>query len=369
MKADSDTLLAMIYDCAVDPALWPETLASIRDSLDVAHVAIGLAETNGRTRWRKCNADWDEQWLERLVALRVRIPNAEHLFNLPVDVSWTALTGMPEQEFKSSQFYREWLKPQNLRDFLSLNYLKRDQSHGTVMMPAAAHCDPIGRDKRHLVERLSPHIRRAVMINDAMREDNLATALYRQVLHRLAMATIVVGPDRKLLFANSAAETLLSAGDKISIKSGMLQAIRNPSALEAALDHALEGDLDIVSSGAGVPLLGGDGSKAAAFVLPLRSADMWAAFGRGCSVVFVNSQFEQCTMTTELLRDLFDFTVAEARIALLIAKGSGPLKISDTLGIKLNTVRTHLKHIYAKADVGDQISLAGCINAMLPPVQ
>jgi DNA-binding CsgD family transcriptional regulator len=72
-------------------------------------------------------------------------------------------------------------------------------------------------------------------------------------------------------------------------------------------------------------------------------------------------------LATEMLRSMFGLTVSEARVALMIAKGENPQMISAAFGIKVNTVRTHLKHCFAKIDAPDQIAMAGCINAMLPP--
>jgi DNA-binding CsgD family transcriptional regulator len=373
MKTSSETLVSSIYDCAANPDLWSETLANIREAVDAAYVAVscathGASPPSQSTRWLKCNGQADDAWLDRLNALSRKIPHGDELFNLPVDVSWTPLSKMSEPDFQKSEFYHEWVKPQNLRDFLSLNYLKRDTSNGFLTIPTSAKRAPVNAQNRRLVEQLSPHIRRALLINDLTDHSNLATALCRQVLDKVSVAVFVVGHGRHLLFTNAAGEKLLSVGDKISTSSGVLKLSRvagHISALDDALDRALNCDRVSGFAGSVVPLIGNDGNRAAAYILPLAGRDV---LGPGHCAVFVTGHAEQHPMATEMLRSMFDLTISEARIVMMIAKGDGPQNISDVLGIRVNTVRTHLKHSFAKTDTSDQTALAGRINALLPPI-
>lgn len=373
MKTSSETLVSSIYDCAANPELWSETLAGIRDAVDAAYVGVsctapGYGSHPQSTRWLKCNGQADDSWLDRLNALSGKIPHGAQLFNLPVDVAWTPLSQMSEPEFQKSEFYHEWVRPQNLRDFISVNYLKRPTSNGVLTIPTSAKRAPVNSDNRQLVEQLSPHIRRALLINDLTDHSNLATSLCKQVLDKLSVAVFVVGHGRHLLFTNSAGEKLLSAEDRISTSAGVLKLSHvtgQVSALDNAMDRALNSHRASGFAGTAVPLTRKEGSRAAAYVLPLAGR---AVLGSGHCAVFVTGHAEQHPMAMEMLRSMFDLTISEARIVLMIAKGEGPQHISDVLGIKVNTVRTHLKHSFAKTDTADQTELAGCINALLPPV-
>jgi len=57
------------------------------------------------------------------------------------------------------------------------------------------------------------------------------------------------------------------------------------------------------------------------------------------------------------LANRFGFTLCEARVALLIAKGCSPSRVASKLGISLNTVRSHLKRVFAKSDTHRQAEL------------
>ncbi len=376
MKPSYETLVGSIYDSAANPDLWPDTLSHIRDAADAAYVQVGfcdavVAPQSHPATWIRRNSPWDQTWLDQFNSYNGKIPCGENLSDLPVDVSWTQLKQMPEDEFQKSDFYHEWVKPQNLRDFLSINYIKSEGRKGVLSMPTSAKRDPICDADCSLAEQLSPHIRRAMLINDLTGQGNLSAILYRQVLDSLSVAVFIVGRGRRLAFTNAMGEKLLSSGDKLSSAGGLFHAThagRESSALEHAIERALQGDVAISKAGVGVPLIGDEGERAVAYVLPLAGTDVRGEFGPGHCAVFVAGRGDCQPMGLQILRTMFDLTASEARIALLIAKGDGPQLISQALGIKVNTVRTHLKHSFAKVDVPDQTALAGRINAFLPPI-
>ncbi|WP_295490844.1 helix-turn-helix transcriptional regulator [uncultured Ralstonia sp.] len=54
------------------------------------------------------------------------------------------------------------------------------------------------------------------------------------------------------------------------------------------------------------------------------------------------------------LADVFRLTRREMDVADLLARGADPALIARTLGISLDTVRTHLKHVYRKTNTHSQ---------------
>ena len=194
--------------------------------------------------------------------------------------------------------------------------------------------DEFNSEQRQLAELLSPHIRRAITINDIVDKGNLAMAVYRKVLDQLSTAVFVVGAGQRLAFTNAAGDALLSEGNFLTTVAGTLQAQRAaglPTAFEDAVNRAAKGDAAIGISGIGVPLMGKNGERAAAYVLPIAGKDLRGAIGQGQCAVFVAQRGEQQPMALELLRTMFDLTVMEARVALLLAQGQGPQAIADGL--------------------------------------
>jgi DNA-binding CsgD family transcriptional regulator len=376
MSPNYDTLVSSIYDCAANPELWPDVCCQVRDALDAAFVVVGFIDMTayhaGRVKWHRRNSPWDECWLDTLDELIPSIPNGRMMYGLETDIAWTQLGSIPEQEFKQTDFYKRWVEPQKLRDTLNVKYLSRDRQHGVLGAPTMANRAPVSDAEKKLAESLSPHIRRAVMINDLTDNGRQAQALFRQVLDTLSVAVFIVGQGQKLVFTNAAGDQLLSEGQYLRLVSGNLQSRREPrrsATLEHAIEHAVKGDSAVGVAGIGIPLLNADGDRAAAYVLPLSGGDVRGEFGDGLCAVFVARRGEQPPMALDILRSLFDLTVSEARVALLVAKGDGPAGIAEALGVSVHTVRTHLKHCFAKTGSPDQTALSGAINVLMPPLK
>ena len=64
------------------------------------------------------------------------------------------------------------------------------------------------------------------------------------------------------------------------------------------------------------------------------------------------------------LSDAFHLTRREADVADLLASGSDPACIARTLGISLDTVRTHLKHVYRKTNTHSQCDVVRLMLAL-----
>ncbi len=372
-----DKLVCSIYDCAANPELWPTTLNRVRDEIGTAYVMVGYSDVSPTLYQQQPiftfqHSEWNHERLMQLESWAQQVPGIENLLDGSIDHAWTLTAQSPVTELKKTDFYKEWMAPQGLTDNVVVPFLCRKHIFG--LFSSVLHKskgEEISTLQCRLAERLSPHIRRAMMINDIVDKGNLALALYRKVLDALSVPVFIVGPGHRLVFCNASADELLSVGLYFTAPAGTLklrQATGHPTALDDALDRAAMGDVAIGITGIGIPLIGKDGECAAAYVLPISGNDVRGAMGQGHSVVFVAQRGEQQPMAMEILRTLFDLTVAEARIALLIAKGDGPHSIADALGITVNTVRTHLKHCFAKTGTPDQTALSGRINSLLPPV-
>ena len=61
--------------------------------------------------------------------------------------------------------------------------------------------------------------------------------------------------------------------------------------------------------------------------------------------------------THRMLRDLFELTPTEAKVALSIAAGNDVPDAARELRISTNTVHTHLRRIFRKLGVGRQADL------------
>jgi DNA-binding CsgD family transcriptional regulator/PAS domain-containing protein len=372
---DYDKLVGSIYDCATNPELWVSTLEQIRDYVNGAYALVGFMDMSPTLRGHppitfRRNSAWSEEWLQIIEQKVASTPLNEPFVYGAVDTAWTTMAYASEEDFQKTDLYQQWVAPQNLRDTLNACYLQRPTTVGVFAMPSYATRELYSKQDCAFVELISPHIRRSILISSIIDQSKMELALFRHVLDTLSTAVFVIGLGGRVAYANAAGEALLSDGNYLTQVGGNLHARRNAgdgSELKNAIDRASKGDTAIGISGIGVPLIGLNGDRAAAYVLPIAGQDLRGDLGLGHCAVFVARRSELQPMVIEILRTLFDLTVAEARIATLVANGDGPQAIAESLGISVNTVRTHLKHAFAKTRTPDQLALGGLVNRLMPP--
>jgi DNA-binding CsgD family transcriptional regulator len=371
-----EQVVGRIYDCAANPELWPDVLSEIRDLVGAAYCLVGFIDTtptnSGQTPiLKRRNSPWNEDALLQLDGMISAIPQGNRLFEGGIDTAWTQMSHTSEEEFQNSLFFKQWAGPHGLRDTVNIAYLQRNQISGAISAPRSLGQELYGAAEKRIFEMISPHVRRAMMINDLADKGRMAATLYRHVLDSLSVAVFVVGQGRRLVFTNAMGERLLEGGTLLSAVGGTLHARMAPGAATAfddALDRAATGHAAMGLAGIGVPLIGENGDRAAAYVLPIGGNDVRGSLGTGHCAVFVAQRGEQQPVVIEMLRTLFDFTQTEARVANLISQGDGPMAIAHNLGLSIHTVRSHLKHAYAKSRTADQTSLSGLLNSLMPPV-
>ena len=67
--------------------------------------------------------------------------------------------------------------------------------------------------------------------------------------------------------------------------------------------------------------------------------------------IFITDPERQYNLSHRRLREIYELTPAEARLASLVAQGNRLEDAAEDLGVSLNTVRTHLKRIFAKTGI------------------
>ena len=116
-------LIGRIYDCAIDPDLWPDTTEQICRTIDCVHgviVALDLRRSQHRfiTSWG-LSPEWAKRYLghgDEVTAAYEAVTEAPaHPIDEPIVFS--RLT--PAVMYREMRIYREWVRPQNLCDFIS----------------------------------------------------------------------------------------------------------------------------------------------------------------------------------------------------------------------------------------------------------
>ncbi len=177
----------------------------------------------------------------------------------------------------------------------------------------------------------------------------------------------------RVTHANPAAEVLLQAGDGLSFSvDGSLQLSAALPAETSALSKALAQAL-AVATGAGDELgeplrLSRPSGAAPLLILPVplppAAFVMWELLEPSRVLVLIIDPGAPARAASAAIQNAFGLTVAESRVAVLVASGlSGP-QTATTLGLSPETVKTHLKRCFEKTGVHSQVGLARLLGAL-----
>ncbi len=220
-----------------------------------------------------------------------------------------------------------------------------------------------GDAHRRLLERMVPHLRRALRMAERLAAGRDEHRLLQTAVDRLQAGLLVVDSlGRPLEMNRRLAEQL--GGDESRIPAGgptdALQ-LRDRTSLQRLLEETAGRD-GRPAQGRGLRLRR-SGSGRATAVVPLARA------GGALTAVFVSDPRHRDPPPAELLREQFGLSPREARLALLLARGADLKRAATELAIRPATARTHLKRIFYKTGVHRQAALVGLLHRLLGPVR
>jgi DNA-binding CsgD family transcriptional regulator/PAS domain-containing protein len=366
------SVVSRIYDCALNPEGWSDTLALIAQLMDAAYATISLADTNQYNAVMAAHSPWDPQMLQ-LVNDEYGVegvPGLREIVFGDLDMPQSTLNQMSEDEFQQSRFYQDWVRPQKLRDACVMKFAQTSTRLGVVAATTRASRDIITAPERQFMQLISPHLRRAALIGDLLDQARVTSSLYQQTLAALATPVILTDRAGKVLFANARADELLVQGKGLKVANGLL-ASATPMGAEALADaiaRASESDISLGSRGIGIPVSGNPSEPMVAYVLPLTKGTLRGTVENAAAAIFISSGRSAVLPPDTALITLYHLTAAEARVLLAIGSGETISQTALSSGLSENTVKTHLGRVFAKTRTSRQVDLARLVAMASPPV-
>jgi len=165
----------------------------------------------------------------------------------------------------------------------------------------------------------------------------------------------VIGRSKRLLVANDLFQSLIPTSFKDASNRVQLIDQRADAVLATALDRVLaEGQTADIFS---LPVKAGE--ERPAFVLhvvPVRRAAN-DIFSDASCLLIATSVVRKEAPQASLLQGLFDFSAAEARLVRGLAAGGSLSELALQSGLSPETLRTHLKSVFAKTGLNRQADL------------
>lgn len=368
-------LIGMIYDCAIEPGKWTETIAEVCTTLDCLSGLIVLIDLH-RSRHRLAyawgmNPGWEQSLLKHGDIVSGFYQRAFSRAMCP-DGEPQILSGVIEAAGPRGQaIYEQLTRPLGISEAMQTVVLR--QAGRLAVFGANRHeaAGALTDREREIMRLFVPHIRRAVAISDMLDVKKLEAHTLAATLDAFATGVVLIADQCRIVHANDAARRMLSKGP-VTGTGGYLR-VRNAAAnnkLTEAIALAQRDEARIGASGLGVALNSPSGEPTVAHVLPLARGDLRTQLmPQATAAVFIAPADVEPELDISAVANTFCLTPAEARTLQRLLAGATIAETADTLGVSTNTARTHLARIFSKTGVSRQADLVALINRLVPPVR
>ncbi|MCA1451780.1 helix-turn-helix transcriptional regulator [Bradyrhizobium sp. BRP22] len=361
-----ERLLDLIYDAATDDELWTPIFREISELTNsVGGVLLGQSQKPRLLHFAR-HYNTDPSSLRALSERHVVNPWTLHMqTRYPAGAVVTSDSFLPFSDLRRTSFFDEVLRPQDLGHAAMIGLSQQPDLGVGFCLNRGPRQGPYGDDERHLLQRLTPHMMRSVRFG-------FQIGVYRSLqraefcaLDRISVGVALLDRTGSVLYANEALRAM-TIGGALTLRHQKLSS-SSPRHL-----RRLEQLIDAASRGAPGGTMGiphpTDGRLVTLLVSSVRSRDRdrFASIDLRdpAAMVFALDPAAPTTIPTAWIMDAYGLTLAEARVALQASHGHSVGEIGMRLNISPNTVKTHLRHVYAKTEVRGQVELAALIASL-----
>jgi DNA-binding CsgD family transcriptional regulator len=354
-------LVGDVYDAALDPTLWDQTLKRVFFVAGGNNAALVIYDREKRRRPHIVAANFDTVQKRKYDEYFNQLdPLASILERTTVGVIVTARAVTTESQ-RRGEFYADWAHPNETGDTVFVNVLDSNSGVCTFMMGRPWCSEPFATPEvLQFVSLLSTHLRRAMQAQLGFGPLNLVRDGALDLVDQWRHGCVLVSVTGGVLYANPAANEIAASWDGLSLGTRGLRAARVPddAALQRLIHQACTGNREGPRRGGRLEISRGSGRKPYTIqVLPLRSSHVCFNNGPAAALILIVDHGREAHLPPADLRDLYNLTPAEAEVALQVLRGHGLQSVADELRVSLSTVRIHLQRVFEKTGTHRQAEL------------
>jgi DNA-binding CsgD family transcriptional regulator/PAS domain-containing protein len=305
------------------------------------------------------DTDYVASYESRYAGRDVWLRQEEH-FRSPGAV-WSSQQIVPDDELVATDFYRDWLAPQDLLHHLFGVLDRRGSVVTYLVFGRSEHAGPFGESEIALVRDLLPTMQRGFRAGQAFREAQNIQRVAMEALDAMPMGIVLLTGTGGVIGANQNARRIIDDGQVLSIAEGGLWVDWGWRKLRFR---------DLISRGGGrerrnrveevpafsVPRAAGQ-KPLSVVVVPVREENEPLVEDTPAAIVFLGDPDRPVEIDPAQLCQIYGLSRAESRVVALLARGYRLDQVAEALGVAYETVRKHLKQVFGKTGTDRQAEL------------
>ena len=355
-------LVETFYAAAMEPEQWRKVPAQLAGYFGSESAAVQVRESDfSRITLRTTTANYD------LTAEREYRAYFHKLD--PFANAWNAI-GTPgafvghelvdPEEFGKSEIYNDYCYRLGIFHTLGAGVNLGADAKLLVGIHRPMERDDFAAADRKCLKLALPHLTRAAQMHMLLGAVDLQRRLAYEMFETLAVAALLVDAAGRVMYANQAAERLLTSGDGLRLSQGRLAAldIKEEKSLLQAVNTAAR-----IAGGDAAPAIDAlrvrriRKSPLSVLVVPFCNHDSVDISSDALAIVFANEPESRYPPATPALTALYRLTPAEARLLEALLQGERIADYAAKVGISTNTANTQLKQLFVKTGTSRQADL------------
>jgi DNA-binding CsgD family transcriptional regulator len=372
LQQQHDQLIEAIYHASVEPGKWQTVLAKLVELLDGISARLLFLDGTATAVRASHTVNVDPGYFRRYADYYMNVcPWRPELKHKPQGRLYSTFLDFTNDQnaFHRSEFYNDWARPQGIEHGIGGNVLATPDYTVQLLIQRSAKPGHFTREETVAVNRLLPHMRQALTLQQRLEEerhfrDSVNQARLKSYLPCIVLNTRleIVHLDERVISSFAGLQELRIVNDKVVLRDAQLNGQLQRKLKECAAaaqgewSHTGEGCVRLLAKGAPLEL----------HLYPLHPAhDGVFKAGNHYVAVYINDPACHYPLNARLVRDGFGLSPAEMRLAEAICNGHSLDEFAAKNGTSLNTVRSQAKQIFAKTGVSRQVELPKCLMPYL----
>lgn len=358
-------IIGMIYDAALNPALWQEVLTEVVDftgSTTAIFTATYQLSPNYDFVFTHNIAPesmraYQDEYL-KVLDMRLHVPYwMEKGLGDTVLHTFAPYASMPV-ESDEFLFYVKCAKPTNVSHVAAVLLERSVYSWAVFSVHRSPLLDEYTEQEEKILKRLGVHLRRALQIYRQMTIIQEDKKNIYQVLDHLKIGVILVNQDYRLYYANAIVKKLLEKSSVLELdKNNSLKTLKSfQEKLNQLIRSALFENDDLNNEAGGVLALYDDNDSSLMLsILPFSETE--APHQQKQLIIFVTQTNQPQHLAKDYLIQKYKLAKRELEVCDLFVNGLSLEQIAENMDITYGSIRVYIKNIFAKTDCSSQTEL------------
>ncbi|OUS26933.1 hypothetical protein A9Q99_17120 [Gammaproteobacteria bacterium 45_16_T64] len=374
-QAFSDLLYALYGSATSSEANSKHFLTHLRQMLNLQHATMivrqptatdpGLIYTSGD--------DADIAIMDTEAGGYASLYAQDPLVNLAIGEVVTLEEQTPRAQLIKSDYYQLFLKPYNIDYVAGIDWLYEKNSRISIRFTREESQGNFTSEELDFFRLIIPHLEQSVALGIQLRQLDSERQIYADSISKRSIGIITLDKNGNILQFNNTADQYLTDSDGLHQTQNQIKVGNN--ALNEKLNKYIQEALEAIKTkqraainALAVPR---DSGKAdyQIMIKPISVENHNESDVTPYLTVLIQDPERNLEISVRTLMNLYQLTMSEATIAILLAEGHTTDEVADELDIKKNTVRAHLRSMFVKMGVTQQSMLVSLVLTSLASTQ